>query len=504
MKILNFLTSKAGRLVIGAPQMLTLAGVGMMATYGAFKTDQIIDNELPLRSLTSVSAASAYDGLNRRSDGMLSSMNIQNREGRKGVAVGADRERLEGNRSATDFGLTAVDNLGRTVTVPGAGAAAATSATDGLGSGGVDMVEVRGGGTATRAAVPSVNPPALAGANGAGSGGRLASASITRASGNAFNAASGSMGGSTAGSSGGRRSAPTRSGTSEGYQFSGSMPSGSNIVSAQSGVYGRGGSSQFMAGGRNSTVVRVGRRVSEKDDLKKITKMSADVAKDRNRGAVAGARPFLANSATSGGMSIDGGTEGSSAGSADFSTPTDRKLKAIGDWGKQQEDTAQKRSDARTRLLWMTLALVAAALGTMAFAGGLILKGRMQMMIGQSLMLLPYGKAAGAMMLAKGKLNMALGWGAIALSGAYALTVLGFAIDYMSKYGGGFMPIVSTMVSLGAVAALTITGVKAMKAQVFATDIAKFQGQVVGVLKQVGVSGGSTLAQQVISKAASK
>lgn len=502
MKILNFLTSKAGRLVIGAPQMLTLAGVGLVATYGAFKTDQIMDNELPLRSLTSVSASSAYEGLNRRSDGMLSSMNIQNREGRKGVAVGADRARLEGNRAASDFGLTAVDNLGRTVAVPGAGAAAATSATDGLGSGGVDMVEVRGGGDPTRASAPGVNPAAVAGA----SGGQLASASMARASGNAFNAASGSMGGANAsGAPSGRRSAPTRSGPAEGYQFSGAMPSGSNIVSAQGGGYGtRGGSSQFMAGGRNSTVIRAGRKVDEKDDLKQITKMSADVAKDRNRGTVAGARPFLANSATSGGISIDGGTEASSGGSADFSTPTDRKLKAIGDWGKKQEDTAQKRSDARTRLLWMTLALVAAALGTMAFAGGLILKGRMQMMIGQALMALPYGKAAGAMMLAKGKLNMALGWGAIALSGAYALTVLGFAIDYMSKYGGGFMPIVSTIVSLGAVAALTITGVKAMKAQVFANDIAKFQGQVVGVLKQVGVSGGSTLAQQVISKAASK
>ena len=46
MKILHFLTSKAGKLVIGAPQMLTIAGVGLMATYGAFKTDQILDRIL--------------------------------------------------------------------------------------------------------------------------------------------------------------------------------------------------------------------------------------------------------------------------------------------------------------------------------------------------------------------------------------------------------------------------------------------------------------------------
>ncbi len=283
------------------------------------------------------------------------------------------------------------------------------------------------------------------------------------------------------------------------------MPSGSNVVSAYSGLSGtQTGPSHFVAGGRNASVGRGGRRVNEADDLKKISKMSADVAKDRNRGVVAGAKPFLANSATTAGMSIESGADTTRTGSADFATPESRNLKALGDWGQKQENTAAARSKARTRLLWMTLALVAAALGTMAFAGGLILKGRMQMMLGKAMMALPWGKTAGAMMMAKGRLSMALGWGAIALTGAYAFTVLGFAIDYMSKYGGGFMPILSTVASLGAVAALTITGVKAMKAQVFSTDIAKFQGQVLGVLKQAGVAGGSTMAQQVISKAANE
>ncbi len=514
MKILHFLTSKAGKLVVGAPQMLTIAGVGLMATYGAFKTDQILDKDTPIRTLSSVSASSSYEGLNRRADGMLSSMNIQNRAGSKGVAVGADRERLEGTRSKNDFGLTAVDNLGRTVSVPGAGAAAATSATDGLGSGGVDMVEVGGGSPSTRASVPGVSSSSVAqGATGGqapagdSSGARLASASMARASGNAFNAASGSMGGGSAGGSAGGRggASGSRSSGSEGYQFSGAMPSGSNVVSAYSGLSGtQTGPSHFVAGGRNASVGRGGRRVNEADDLKKISKMSADVAKDRNRGVVAGAKPFLANSATTAGMSIESGADTTRTGSADFATPESRNLKALGDWGQKQENTAAARSKARTRLLWMTLALVAAALGTMAFAGGLILKGRMQMMLGKAMMALPWGKTAGAMMMAKGRLSMALGWGAIALTGAYAFTVLGFAIDYMSKYGGGFMPILSTVASLGAVAALTITGVKAMKAQVFSTDIAKFQGQVLGVLKQAGVAGGSTMAQQVISKAANE
>lgn len=512
MKILNFLTNKAGKLVIGAPQMLTIAGVGLMATYGAFKTDQILDKDTPIRTLSSVSASSSYEGLNRRADGMLSSMNIQNREGSKGVAVGADRERLEGSRSNNDFGLTAVDNLGRTVSVPGAGTAAATSATDGLGSGGVDMVEISGGSSSGRASVPGVSAPSVGQgasavpAEGApSSGARLASASMARASGNAFNAASGSMGGGSVGASAGGRggASGSRSSGSDGYQFSGAMPSGSNVVSAHSGLSGvQTGPSHFVAGGRNASVGRGGRRVNESDDLKKISKMSADVAGDRKRGVVAGAKPFVANSATTAGMSIESGADTTTTGSADFATPTDRKLKAIGDWGKQQENTAEKRSKARTRLLWMTLALVAAALGTMAFAGGLILKGRIQMMLGQGMMVspLPAIQAIGASLVAKGRLSMALGWGAIALTGAYALTVLGFAIDYMDEYGGGFMPILSTMVSLGALAALAITGVKAMKAQVFSTDIAKFQGQVLGVLKQAGVAAATTAATTGVSK----
>lgn len=514
MKILHFLTSKAGKLVVGAPQMLTIAGVGLMATYGAFKTDQILDKDTPIRTLSSVSASSSYEGLNRRADGMLSSMNIQNREGSKGVAVGADRERLEGTRSKNDFGLTAVDNLGRTVSVPGAGTAAATSATDGLGSGGVDMVEISGGSSSGRASVPGVSAASVAQGTAGGqasagdsSGARLASASMARASGNAFNAASGSMGGGSVGAlAGGRGGASgSRASGSDGYQFSGAMPSGSNVVSAHSGLSGvQTGPSHFVAGGRNASVGRGGRRVNETDDLKKISKMSADVAKDRNRGVVSGAKPFLANSATTAGMSIESGVDTTNTGSADFATPESRKLKAIGDWGQKQENTAKARSKARTRLLWMTLALVAAALGTMAFAGGLIFKGHIQMLMGQSMMALPLCKTAGAMMMAKGRLSMALGWGAIGLAGAYALTVLGFAIDYMRTYGGGFMPILSTMVSLGAVTALTLTGVKAMKAQAFSTDIAKFQGQVLGVLKQAGVAGGSTIAQQVISKAASE
>lgn len=362
MKILNFLTNKAGKLVIGGTQIavLTVGAAGLFSST-MFSVGTKQGEMLATRSLTSVSNSYNYEGLNRRADGMLSSMNIQNREGSKGVAVGADRERLEGTRSNNDFGLTAVDNLGRTVSVPGAGAAAATSATDGLGSGGVDMVEVGGGSSSGRASVPGVSSSSVAqGATGGqasagdSSGARLDSVSMARASGNAFNAASGSMGGGSVGDSAGGRGgvSGSRSSGSDGYQFSGAMPSGTNVVSAHSGLSGaQTGPSHFVAGERNVSVGRGGRRVNESDDLKKISKMSADVAKDRNRGTVAGAKPFLANSATTAGMSIESGADMMTTGSADFSTPESHKLKAIGDWGKGEDAKAKERSKDRNNLI---------------------------------------------------------------------------------------------------------------------------------------------------------
>ena len=248
MKILNFLTNKAGKLVIGGTQIavLTVGAAGLFSST-MFSVGTKQGEMLATRSLTSVSNSYNYEGLNRRADGMLSSMNIQNREGSKGVAVGADRERLEGTRSNNDFGLTAVDNLGRTVSVPGAGAAAATSATDGLGSGGVDMVEVGGGSSSGRASVPGVSSSSVAqGATGGqasagdSSGARLDSVSMARASGNAWKAATGSRGGGSVGDSAGGRGgvSGSRSSGSDGYQFSGAMPSGTNVVSAHSGLSG--------------------------------------------------------------------------------------------------------------------------------------------------------------------------------------------------------------------------------------------------------------------------
>lgn len=493
MKILNFLTNKAGKLVIGAPQVLTIAGVGLVATYGAFKTDQVLDNDLPLRNLSSVASSNAYEGLNRGADGMLTSMNIQNRAGANGVAVGADRERLEGTRSKNDFGLTAIDNLGNTVSIPGAGTAAATSATDGLGSGGVDMVELNGA-PSSRASVPGGNVYAAAqGASGAqpggrAAGGRLASASMARASGSGLNATSGPIGGSSSGASGRRGGSGSRGSGSEGYQFSGSMPTGSNIVSSYTNASGgRMGNSQFLAGGRNASFGRGGRRVNEANDLKKISKMSADVAKDRNRGVVGGARPFLANTSTTGGMSIDSATESTGASSADFSTPTSRKLKAIGDWGKQEEQKSNDRSNARTRLLWMTLALIAAAIAAIPVVYRIISLAKKKGVF-----------AAGG-----------IGLG-VALAGAvmaYAAVVMGFAVSYFAKYNGNkFLPTLSLMMGGAAIVSMALTIKNALKntGKNMSMEELKAKGsfysKALGFAGKAGTTAAVTTGQQAVQK----
>lgn len=508
MKLFNLLKNKAGKLVMGAPQLVTIAGVGLMATYGAFKTDQVLDQEASVRALSSVSSSYAYEGLNRKSDGMLSSMNIQNR----GVAVGEDRERLEGNRSKSDFGLSAADNLGRRVSVPGTGSAAATSATDGLGSGGVDMVEINYGASSSRASVP-INPGVVSqgayggvqqsggGVVGEGSGGKLASASMARASGNAFNAASGSVGGSSSSVASGRGGVSSRASGSDGYNFSGSMPSGSNVVSAYNGLNGsRMSGSSFMAGGRNATVGRRGGSANGKDDLKKISKMSADVAKDRNRGAASGARPFLANSATSAGMSIDAeAAAGASAGSADFETPESRNLKAIGDWGQQQEKKVDDRKNARNRLFWMALAMIAATIAAIPLGSNVISAGRKMVYMGQLLAATPMGKTAGAAMIAKGRMKMALGWVILGAAMAYAATVLGFAIGYISKYGGGILGSVVSLLAITSGIVLFKVGKNAMTITGdFQKDLANadYMAVVKGTFTGLGAKAGPVLVQQ--------
>lgn len=447
MKLFHLLTNKTGKLVMGATQLtvLTVGAAGLLSS-AMYKVGTSQGEQLAPRSISSVVNTYGYEGLNRRADGMLTSMNIQNRAGRQGIAVGADRERLEGNTSKNDFGLSAADNLENNFSVSGAGAAARTSASDGLGSGGVDMKEIpanNGTRGASASGIPSVSVPqgALGSpASGGNAGGRLASASMARASGNSFNASSGSVGGgASGGTSGGRNGGSSRSSGSEGYNFSGAMPNGSNVVSSyEASLGGRGNTSTFLAGGRNATVGRGGRRVNEKDDLKQISKMSADVAKDRNRGTAAGARPFLANTATSAGMSIEGGADESrSAGSADFSAPESRKLKAIGNWGNQEDKKAKERAKDRNRLIKLLMGAFLATVVAIPVGYSLIKAGKDAS---------PYGWG---MVIA--------GCAVIAAALAVSIWAIVAAGQFAGKWGGSFVSTLTGILGGVCTAALGLT-----------------------------------------------
>lgn len=486
MNLFKFLKSTSGKIVLRAPQLLTIGGVGALAVYGAYQTDNTFaSKEAPIRTLSSISSGSSYEGLQSK-DGLLTSINIK--DSLNQVATAEERAALEaGSGSANNFGLDNVDNIQN---ISFGSAAETSSTTDGLGmganravlngpaaagaSGGRQVPGVSGGAVSAAAAHQAANRPSLG------------TASMARASGNAFNAASGAIGGSSASGSGGSGSSGQSGSGSEGYQFSGAMPSGSNAVSAMG--LSRSGSG-FMAGGRNATTAANRRSFRDSNDLRDISKRSADAARNENRAANEGSRAFLASSRNSGGMTVEGGVETESTGSADFENPANAKLKAIGNWVEQEDDFAEKQEKARKRLMWMTLALIAATVAAIPAAYHLISKGKM-------LMLNPLTAAAGAPL-------VAWGWVILGVVMAYAATVVGFGVNYQKNYNGNLMPIMSYLVSAGAIGALIWTGISAMKTGAAGDKAAQktFMGKATGALKKVGMmgatKGGEVAVQQI-------
>lgn len=501
MNLFKKLKDISGKLVMGIPQLAAIGGASMMLIYGAYQTDSTFaSKQPPIRSLSGITNSSSYAGLQRK-DGLLTSINIK--DSLNQVATPEERAALEGNSgSANNFGLDNVANI-QNVSF---GSAAETSATDGLGMG-ANKAVLNGplGSASTPAAnVPGVNTGAVSAAAGGNASGAapaqrasLAPASMARASGNAFNAAAGAIGGSSSGAFGTRTSGAsgTSSGGSssgEGYKLSGAMPSGSNAVSAMG--LSRSGSG-FMAGGRNSTNSRATRSFREKNDLKDISKRSADAAANRNRAANEGSRAFLASSRNSGGMSVEGGVDVGTTGSADFENAANQKLNAIGNWQQEEDDFAEEQDKARNRLMWMMIALVAVTIAAITAGYHLISKGKM-------LAKVPVTAAAGAAM-------VAWGWVVLGVAMAYAATVLGFGIHYQSHYNGNFMPVMSYLLSLGAITALAWAGKSAMKVGVAGDKVAQgaFMKKAVGAVKGLGMmavtKGGSTLLQKGMESDAS-
>ncbi len=494
MKWLSILKNKAGKFTLGIPQMVGIAGAGMLLTYGAFQADNAMDQKGPVRSLTSISDTQNYSGMDRTSTGQLTSMKIK--DGLNQVATREERERMEGGRSSNDFGLSGVDGIEGRMSAGSYGPAAPTGASDGLGMGANAAVET--GNTyiaASRASAGSGVAGLNAGGNGNGgtsgangaqasSGSSLGSASIARASGSAFNAAAGAVaGGKMGGSASNGRSGATHGGASgDGYQFSGAMPGSSSAVAslADGGRAHGSAASGFMASSRRGSAGRATRSNSQ-GDLKDISKRSADAARNQHRATNEGSRAFLASSQNSGGMTIEGGVETESTGSADFEAPATNSLKGLGDWQKKAEDKDKEQQKARERLQWMMIAMIAGTFIAMRLGFSLIQKGKKAGLFGWSF--------------------IAWGWTVLGIGMAYAAVVMGFAIDYMTKFNGLFMPITALVLGAAAVTALAITGAKAMAAigqSAAELEKNKFAAFTKDAFKQVAMTGATTGASMVM------
>ncbi len=369
MNILRFLKSTKG--AIKPLNALIISGVAGAGFFYVANTaaNKHIAADRATRSLTSISQTAPQAGM-RRSGNLLTSINV--RDGRNQLATAEERAAMEGNTAldrynANQRALGSMDDaLGR--------AAQFSDSDGGLNTGNRNAVQdptrfvVGNPNAATGGVVVEGSPAASSNGTTAQGSGRLANASITRASGNSFAGSPGAV-------TGGRTGQGGNSGR-DGHRLSGAMPGGSNIVS-QRGLDGA------LAGNRNTSSfaqdrnARLGRGRNgrgERDELKDIVKRSADAAGNANSSANEGGRAFLANARNSGGVSVDGGedtTRGASSG--DLAAPTAHKLKAVGnklnDVDKELEEMNQDRRSLTTQLI----ATIIGSIGMMV-AGAIILK----------------------------------------------------------------------------------------------------------------------------------
>lgn len=466
MNVFKFLKSVSGKvqltvlntsvtaLAVGGLASATLFGVG--AEQGK--------QELAVRSLTSVAgSASSYEGLQER-NGQLTSINIVDSSNK--LANPDDVARLGDNGSASRFGLDKVDNVAGSL-----GQAVQLSGSDGLGMNSNVVTEVNSAATgeARRYSAGGAVNEAARRAGAANNASRPVN-TLTRASmgsvsgGNVFNQASGALGGARANGS--------AAGGSD-YQFSGAMPSGSNLVSAMdTGSGARLQPTGFMAGGKRTTVSN-GKFSRGGNDLQAIAKRSADVAANSHRGANEGATAFLAGSNNSGGMRVEGGVDVGTTGSADFSTPTNQRLKAVGNATKKAEDEAKKRQKARNTLTALLLASVATTAAAIVFGYGLIRAGRTAIPVGVW--------------------SIVAGMAIIAAAAATSIATLVKTGQYASRFGGGSLPIAAGILSGLCVSALGFTVAAAFSGQ--ESPIAKFMDKISGVMKKFAMKEGKKFVQ---------
>ncbi len=488
MKWLSFLKSKSGKLVMNAQNVLiTSAAIGVGATTLFYNVGiNQSKKELAVRSVTSISDPFTYEGMQRSHRG-LTSINVQ--DSRHQIANQDDLERM-GNRSASsnNFGLDNIDRLEGRLTGGRLGAAAATGESDGLGLGsnkatlvdsGVDYSpQVAASERASSAA--RLTTDAVAGqASGSGgpaktkgAGGQLPSASMARASGNAFGAAAGSMGGNSR-SAGGRNG-----GSSNGsnYNFTGLMAGSSSAVPALRGDGGRGrsanGPSTFMARGRQGTS-SAGRRTPGKGDLPDIAKRSADAAANSHKSAMEGMYAFLGSSRNSGGMTIENGVEVGTTSSADFKTPTTNNLKKLQAFKENIDEDADKRQEKSDDLgKWLLITLASMVAGAIA-----------------GYALITAGKAKPGPW---GIVMIVAGFAVLAAAAAVATTLIVKAAKFANEFSGTAMSTISCIVGGLAIAALAFVGISAMLNK--ASGLGKWMAKIMPKVNKLALKGAKAAA----------
>ncbi len=333
MKLFSLLKNKRGALR-PVPALLVSGVVAAGAIYTAnFDAQREIKAERAVRSLSSIGQAAPQKGL-QGSEGGLTSINVQDSSGR--LATAQERAAFAGNNALARYEANqrALENMDGSL-----GQATQLVGADGLNTGNRNVEQTPAsymvGNSADTGVTPNLSGAGTTATPGttpaAEQGPRLAPAAITRASGGSPMEASPAAGVSSPGaSSGGGTSggiSDAAVGTGDRPRLSGSMPGGSNIVTAL-GRESAPASTSFVRA--RDARVGTGRRTGQgKDELNDILKKSARAAANTRASGNEGSRAFLANAQTSGGITVEEGSETNTASSADLEAPTAGKLRAI-------------------------------------------------------------------------------------------------------------------------------------------------------------------------------
>ena len=491
MKWFNFLTSKAGKIVLGTGQLMAVSavvGIGF-TTLMHNASSKVADERLAARSLSGISNDYRYDGLQQRK-GLLTSINVGGGESL------ATAEEIAAREGRVDFGASTADDAEANLSYS-IGNAAQFNQTEGFGQDkdvDVSMPQVRaaasnGANPAASGFYGAANTSSASAQAGAVAADRpqLASASMARStasggtSGNVFSTASGAAGGAA---SAGKASSTGAS--AEGYKLSGAMPNGSSSM----GLGGATSSgSSFIAGGRKGTVGKGSKNNRDRQELKDIAKLSASAAKNTEGPANKGSQAFLASYRNSGGIGVEEETgELETASSDDFSNDNKRKLKAVGDWAKKQDDKAKKQAEARKKLSWMLVGLVLGTMAAIPAIFALISNGR-------RLAATPATAAGGIAMIVAGFLIMA---GILVLAGFLIYE----AVKYTKEYQSTALTIISYILSGVAAGSLAYTVAKAFAADITGdkVEMFKFGTAATKGLVSVGISTGTNMLQGEVTK----